>query len=504
MKGSAVAGVLAFVGFVTAGLLGAVAYMQFDKFRKEKMRLQEESRKREDALKKENIALTSKLDVVRQRLRQVRVELSKLKGEKEALEQELETHKQIVKSLREREKRYQKNEEELRAAKSELDLLKKQLLEKENRLAALQRKAEEQSKELSVLRKAAQKYDALRKQVEKLNGLLKQKNAETETLQRRVKWLQNELSKAQAGQFDTLDELKAQLEEQRKTAQSLYQKCSKLAKERDSLKAQLEEVASELAARKKAEARLARKFVTEFHFLGAGRGSFGTLRFRCSGSSASGTIVSLSQVLNPDPSVFAAYAEIRALGRFGFSLDLFETSYTLPATMTEDVTFFDMTLESGHRVEGEVEGRWGTVALYLNFGSPLRSGYRRFDIGVSAGGRFADYYVRLRDTDDDEEEEISLTTGCPFVGLWFRYYIATDICFGARVAGGTFKYGDYTCPYFFEGAALVDIKLGSILSFEAGYIFTIQRFRHHNPDEEEDSRFEQTSGGPYAGVLLVF
>ena len=503
MKGSAVAGVLAFVGFVTAGLLGAVAYMQFDKFRKEKMRLQEENRKREDTLRKENTALTSKMDVLQQRFMQIKVAFDKLKGESDALQQQLETHRQIVKSLREREKRYHENEEELRAAKSELNLLKKQLVEKENRLAALQRKAEGQDKELSTLRKAAQKYDALRKQVEKLSGLLKQKNAEAKALQRRVKWLQNELSKAQGGQYSTVDEIKAQLEEQRRAAQSLYERCSELEEERDSLKAQLEEVAGKLAAKKKAEARLARKFMAEFQVLGAGRGTFGTFRFCCS-TLNSGTFISLSQVLKTDPNTYGAYAQLRALGRFGFSFDFFQTSYSVRTKLTEDVDFFDIRLDSGNNVEGEVEARWGTLAVHLNFGNLLRGGYRRLDMGVSVGGRVAEYYVWLRDVKDNEQDEVSLRTGCPFVGLWFKYYVATDICFAARVAGGAFKHGDDRCPCFFEGATFVNVKLASVLSFETGYIFTIQKFSHQYPDTQEEARFEQTFGGPYLGLLLVF
>jgi len=504
MRGSAVAGILAFVGFVTAGLLGAIAYVQYDKFRKEKMQIQEKNRKQKDALKTENQALMVKVDDLKQRLMQANVTISKLKGGKDVLQKQFETQKQIIELLRKREKRFRNSEAELRAAKTELDLLKKQLLEREQRLAALQKKVEGQDKELSALRKTAQEYKLLRKQAGELSRLLSQKGSEVEMLQRRVKWLRNELSKAQAGQSDTLQELKEQLEEQKRAAESLSRKCSKLAEERDSLKEQLEEVASELAAKKKAEARLARKFVAELQILGAARGSFGAFRFRCSNSSAPGTLISLSHVLDLDPSTSGVYAEVRAMGRFGFSLDFFQTSYAVSTRVTEDVHFFGMTLEDGNKVEGEIDGRWGTLALHLNFGNLLRSGYKRFDVGASVGARIVDYYVWLRDADDNEEEEVSLTTGCPFVGLWFKYYVATDICFTIRAAGGSFKYGDDDCPYFFEGAALVNIKLGSVLSFEAGYIFTVQRFRHQYPDTGEESRFEQTSGGPYLGMLLAF
>jgi len=504
MRGSAVAGVLAFVGFVTAGLLGAIAYMQYDKFRKEKLQMQEKSRKQEDALKTENQTLALKVDDLKQRLMQANVTISKLKGEKDVLQKQLETQKQIVESLRKREKRFQDSEAELRATKTELDLLKKQLSEKEQRLAVLQKRVDNQEKELSALRKTVQEYRLLRKQADELSGLLAQKKAEAAMLRRRIRWLEGELSKAQAGQSDTIQEMRKQLEEQRKAAESLSQKCSKLAEERDSLKEQLEEVVGRLAAKKKAEAKLARKFMEELQVLGAARGSFGTFWLRCSNGTTPGTLISLSQVLDLDPNTAGVHAELRAMGRFGFSFDFFQTSYSVSTMMTEDAQFRSITLQSGHDVKGRFRGRWGTVALHLGFGSLFRSGYRRFDVGVSAGVRIADYYAWLRDVTDSEEDNASLTTVCPFGGVWFRYYFATDICFTARAASGAFNYGDYNSPYFFEGAALVNIKLASILSFEAGYIFTVHKFRYEDSDTGEYSRFEQTSGGPYLGLLLVF
>ena len=503
-RASAVAGVLAFVGFVAAGLLGAIAYMQYDKFRKERMRLKDNERKMREDLETRNHQLEAELADLRRRLMQATVNANKLQDEKDALEKQLQTQKQILEEIKRREEELREGEAELRAAKARLEILQSTLTEKSRQLDALSQKVEQQDKELARLRKAEIEYKRLLKRADEQSQLLAQKKAEVARLRRRINWLQEELSKAQSGQSGRITALQRELEQVQRAREELGKKCEKLEAERDSLMEQLKEVVGKLEAKRRSEEKFARKFMEELQVLTAVRSSMGTLWLRCSDGVLPGTLLSLSQVLDLDINTASFHAEVRGMGRFGFSFDFFQTSFTTSTTLTEDVAFSGITLDTGHDVKGRFGAKWGTAAVSLSLGSLFRTGFRRIDLAVMVGVRLAEYTAWLKDVTDGEEADASLQMVSPFFGFLLTYHLATDISFTVRAAGGSVSYQDYSCPHFVEASALVSMKITSYLWLEAGYIFTVQKFHHDDPNTGEYSRFEHTSSSPYLGLLFVF
>lgn len=603
---------LAVIGFVVAGVLAAISYIQhseIQQYRDEVDEKQSDLKKQNDALLKQLELLKKDKERIDEELSDVKIKLSKEEMSKESLQRKVDEQKEKISELlrkisemddikdvlAEKETKVKSLEQDLRREreklariKSEMESIKKamggytgtvkalqdelgkanaelsstrerlataiterkqmerllrtQIESKDARIKSLmsilkerETALEKKDSEIASLRETLGRKnvevqeiqslkDAIRARDEKIKELeeelksrseseerlktleneLIRRRAEVEDLRARLKDAEESLKKVAAAKAGDAAKLQVTVIEKEKEIKALRETLDELAAKKEKLEEERESLLTQLKKREEREEQLAKKFVEELHFATGPQSTRGEMSISVSSDTLAGTKISLEQALGIELDRVDLFADFYAIGRFGFSVHYLQLSYSGTTSLTENIDFAGMSATVGDTVESSFSSFQFDVALHLNLGSIVKSGYKRVDLGLFAGGRYIKCTGEIENITTGNRGSDSLSTILPFAGFSLSYYLGTDVEMTLKALGMAYSYGEYAATNFIEGVLGVSLRLTNLLSLQTGYIFSNMHYGYESADTNEDFYVEHSYQGPYLALVVVF
>jgi len=491
---------LAVLGFLAAGVLGVVAYInysQLKQYREEMDKTETDLRSEGKTLKEQVAQLQEENKKLNKQILDGQMELTKLEVTRDNLQRQLEEQKSRMSELSRKASEIEALKATIAAKEENVKNLEADIRARNEQISKLTTELDGSKEETVRLKEEMKRKEDLEARLKETNNALVQREKEVTSLKEKMRQREEELNKALTEKASGDTKLKSDFAKKEAELNELKKSYEELTQQRDNLLLLLK-------AKEKEEERFGKEFMEELTISAGPIGTRGEMNVRSSDSTLKGSKVSLTQVLNMGLDNVGAVAEFTGKGRFGFSIDFFEIIYEDSTTLTEEVRFAGVTAKSGDDVNSSFSTIQAGLTLHINLGTIIKSGYKKLEAGVFAGIRYIKYSGEIEDVSSGDVGRESLTSFLPYGGLQLSYHIGTDISLLGKALGCSYTYGYYSAPNFIEASLSFSLKLTRLLRIEAGYKSSNIHIRYEDKDTLDSFRIGHSFEGPFLMFAATF
>ncbi|MCX7702725.1 MAG: hypothetical protein N2234_01290 [Planctomycetota bacterium] len=492
---------LAVLGFLAAGVLGTVAYINYSQLKQCKEELDKtetDLRGEKKALKEQNAQLEEENKKMRSQITEAQMELTKLQVAKDTLQRQADEQKERIGDLTRKAGEMETLRVSLSEKNEQIKKVESLLKEKEEEISRLLSELSISKEEASKGREGLLKErDELAARLSEANATLVRREKEVTNLKEKLRQCEAELNKTAAVKSSDIEKLKSDVANKEK-------EINDLKKVIDELREDKERLLTQIALKQKEEERLSKEFLEELVILAGPQGTRGDMDIRVSNSTLAGSKINLTRQLDMELDTVGIFAEFTGKGRFGFSLNFFQIYYEGSTTLAETVRFAGMTANAGDDINTYFSTLQGGVTLHINFGSVFRSRYRRIELGILAGARYVKYTGEIEDVTTGSLSRESLSAFLPLAGFTASYHIGADVSIIGKLFGGYFTYGFYSAPNFLEASLALSLRLMDHIRLELGYLSSNIHIRYDDTDTGDSFRVEHSFEGPFLALVAAF
>lgn len=225
---------------------------------------------------------------------------------------------------------------------------------------------------------------------------------------------------------------------------------------------------------------------------------------RASDGTLPGTKVDMSGDLNLDMAKGSAVIDMHFSARFGFSLNYEELTFSGRSTMPADERFYGKTFDAGNAVDSEFYVTRAGLQLYFNLGALHKSERRRVDLNLVVGGSYFKVNGRMLDRADGDRADHSLSAFILYPGLKLTCRYRDGITLLAQVMAMSYRYGKYRLRNLVGANLAMDFRIFENFDVEFGYAYKNIHYGQDDTTTGENFHAELASEGPYITFVMTF